>query len=193
MADEQRKERADAARNRSAILHATRTLLAEHGADALTMDRVAAAAGVGKGTIFHRFGSRSGLLYALVAEPAETLMAEISEGPPPLGPGAPAGDRLVAFLEAMTTMMAENVELMAAYRAAPMDPHPRTAEFHGTWDRHITTLLHGVRPDLDAAVVGRLLLSTIGSEFAAGMVRAGQTDQLRAGVRAIVESVLHQR
>lgn len=192
MAVEQRKERADAARNRSAILDATRALLVEYGADALTMDRVAAAAGVGKGTIFHRFGSRAGLLYALVAEPAETLMAAISDGPPPLGPGAPAGERLLAFFDAMTSMMADNVELMAAYRVAPMDPHPRTAEFHGTWDRHITTLLHEVRPDLDAAVTGRLLLSTLGGELASGMVRAGQTDELRASVRTIVESVLRQ-
>ncbi|MFI6866392.1 TetR/AcrR family transcriptional regulator [Nocardia sp. NPDC050406] len=193
MAGHERKERADAARNRSAILEATRALLTEHGAEALTMDRVAAAAGVGKGTIFHRFGSRAGLLYALVAEPAETLMAQISDGPPPLGPGAPAAERLVAFFDAMTLMMADNVELMAAYRGAPMDPHPRTAEFHGTWDRHITTLLHEVRPDLDAAVVGRLLLSTVGSELASAMVRAGQTDALRASVRAVVESVLRQR
>ncbi|WP_327145653.1 TetR/AcrR family transcriptional regulator [Nocardia sp. NBC_01327] len=192
MPAEQPRERADAARNRRAILAATRTLLADHGADAITMDKVAAAAGVGKGTIFHRFGSRSGLLYALVAEPAEALMAAISEDPPPLGPGAPAGDRLLAFFDAMTVMMADNVELMAAYTGASMPPHPRTAEFHGTWDRHITTLLHEARPDLDAEAAGRLLFSAVGSDVARAMARAGETDRLRSAIRTLVESVLRQ-
>ncbi|MFB7716475.1 MULTISPECIES: TetR/AcrR family transcriptional regulator [unclassified Nocardia] len=184
------KERADAARNRRAILDATRALLAEFGADAITMDRVAAAAGVGKGTIFHRFGSRAGLLHALVAEPAEALLAGISTGPPPLGPGASAGDRLLAFFDAMTVMMAENVELMAAYTGAPIPPHPRTAEFHGTWDRHITDLLGEARPDLDAEAAGRLLFSSVGSEVARAMVRAGETERLRNAIRALVKSVL---
>lgn len=86
MTDRRPTERADAARNRRAILDATATLLAEHGAAGVTMDRVAAAAGVGKGTIFHRFGSRAGLLYELVAEGAVALMAAVSSGPPPWGP-----------------------------------------------------------------------------------------------------------
>ncbi|MGK8467683.1 helix-turn-helix domain-containing protein [Nocardia cyriacigeorgica] len=55
------------------------------------MDRVAAAAGVGKGTIFHRFGNRAGLLHEMVAESAVTLMNAVKEGPPPLGPGAGGG------------------------------------------------------------------------------------------------------
>ncbi|MBF6181017.1 TetR/AcrR family transcriptional regulator [Nocardia otitidiscaviarum] len=190
MAVEQRKERADAARNRRAILDATRALLAEHGAEAVTMDRVAAAAGVGKGTIFHRFGSRAGLLYELLAEPAETLMAAIADGPPPLGPGAPAGERLLAFFDAMTVVMAENVELTAA--SAHMPPHPRVAEFHGTWDRHITALLREVRPDIDADSVARLLFSAVGSDVARAMVRNGETDRLRAAVRDMVTAVLRQ-
>ncbi|MEV6769001.1 helix-turn-helix domain-containing protein [Nocardia sp. NPDC051030] len=188
MPAEQPKERADAARNRRAILDATRALLDEHGAEAITMDRVAAAAGVGKGTIFHRFGNRAGLLHEMIAAPAETLMAAITTGPPPLGPGAPAGERLLAFFDAMTSIVADNVELMVAYRT--VDPHPRTAEFHATWDAHITALVREARPDLDAEVTGRLLLSGLGSDMASGMVRAGEVERLRTAVRELVESVL---
>lgn len=47
-------ERGDAARNRALLLDAARRLVAERGADAVTMDDVAAAAGVGKGTLFRR-------------------------------------------------------------------------------------------------------------------------------------------
>ena len=62
----QRRERSDAAANRERILCAARTLLAEQGSDALTMQAVATAAGVGKGTVFHRFGDRDGLTQALI-------------------------------------------------------------------------------------------------------------------------------
>ncbi|QLY29075.1 helix-turn-helix transcriptional regulator [Nocardia huaxiensis] len=190
MASEQRKERADAARNRRAILDATRTLLAEHGADGVTMDRVAAAAGVGKGTVFHRFGNRAGLLHALLSEPAENLMAAIAEGPPPLGPGAPASDRLLAFVDAMITMAGDHVELMAASRTAVIPPHPRTAEIHAVWFRHIAALLNEVRPDLDADMVGPLLLSMISTDYAATLARAGEVERVRAGILEITRSLL---
>lgn len=188
MPDPRPTERADAARNRRAILEATAALLAEHGAAGVTMDRVAAAAGVGKGTIFHRFGSRAGLLYELVAEGAAEMMAAVKSGPPPLGPGAPATDRLLAFFDAMTTMVTADVELIAAYKAMP--PHPRSAEFHAFWAEHIAGLLREVRPEIDAETVGALLLSIIGGELAQQMARAGEVDRLRAGVRELVHSVL---
>ncbi|MCK2242553.1 MULTISPECIES: TetR/AcrR family transcriptional regulator [unclassified Crossiella] len=59
-------ERADAARNRQAILAAAERLIIERGPDAVTMDEIALAAGVGKGTLFRRFGDRSGLIHELL-------------------------------------------------------------------------------------------------------------------------------
>lgn len=188
MTDRRPTERADAARNRRAILDATRALLAEHGAEAITMDRVAAAAGVGKGTIFHRFGNRAGLLHEMVAESALTLMTAVKEGPPPLGPGAPAGERLIAFFDAMARLVIDNLELMAAYRNEP--PHPRTAEFHRFWFDHITALLRAARPDLDAEIVGRLLLDSLAGPTVSDLVRSGETDRVLAAVCALTESVL---
>ncbi|MFV2121511.1 TetR family transcriptional regulator, partial [Streptomyces sp. Act-28] len=52
--------RADAARNRARLLEAAARLAAEQGAANLTMEAVACAAQVGKGTVFRRFGDRSG-------------------------------------------------------------------------------------------------------------------------------------
>ncbi|PRC55083.1 TetR family transcriptional regulator, partial [Mycobacterium sp. ITM-2017-0098] len=49
-------ERGDAARHRALLLDAARRLVDEHGAEAVTTDDIAAAAGVGKGTLFRRFG-----------------------------------------------------------------------------------------------------------------------------------------
>lgn len=58
MADGVPHERADAARNRRRLLDAAQRLVAEQGADHVTMEAVAAAAEVGKGTVFRRFGDR---------------------------------------------------------------------------------------------------------------------------------------
>ena len=52
------------------------------------MDDVAGGAGVGKGTLFRAFGSRSALIQALWALRTEPLRHAIESGPPPLGPGA---------------------------------------------------------------------------------------------------------
>ncbi|MFI9502826.1 TetR/AcrR family transcriptional regulator [Nocardia sp. NPDC052566] len=188
MVDGRPRERADAARNRRAILDATRALLIEHGAETVTMDMVAAAAGVGKGTIFHRFGSRAGLLHELIGERAVELMAAITDGPPPLGPGAPAGERLRAYFEAMTMLVVDNVELVVAYHAIP--PHPRRSEFHAFWAAHIAAMLREARPGLDAETVGQLLLAPLGGELVPMMVRAGETERLLAGIREMVDSVL---
>jgi AcrR family transcriptional regulator len=188
MTDDRPRERADAARNRRAILDATAALLAEHGAEAITMDRVAAAAGVGKGTIFHRFGNRAGLLQELMGERAFALMDGVSHGPPPLGPGAPPGERLLAYFEAMTRMVIDNVELVVAYNSIP--PHPRRDELHAFWFAHISAMLHEVRPDIDAEAVGQMLLAPLGGELVASMVRAGASDRLLAAIRELVRSVL---
>ncbi len=99
--------RADAARNRARLLEAAARLIAEHGVAGVTMEAVAAAAQVGKGTVFRRFGDRTGLLMALLDHSARQLQAAtgspVGAEPallPPLRPGtahacrdAPAADR----------------------------------------------------------------------------------------------------
>src|SRR5205814_1714189 len=60
----------------------------------------AAAAGVGKGTLFRRFGDKAGLAVALLDERERVLQAAILSGPPPLGPEAPPTERLRAFVDA---------------------------------------------------------------------------------------------
>jgi AcrR family transcriptional regulator len=46
------------------------------------MEQVAAAAGVGKGTVFHRFGSRMGLMHALMAELGYAVPAQPAKNHP---------------------------------------------------------------------------------------------------------------
>ena len=92
-----RAERADAARNRRLLLAAAREMLAEQGADALTMDGLAERAGLGKGTVFRRFGTRAGIFAALLDDDERDFQEQVLSGPPPLGPGAPPLDRLIAY------------------------------------------------------------------------------------------------
>ncbi|WP_206051548.1 TetR/AcrR family transcriptional regulator [Nocardioides ferulae] len=90
-------ERRDAARNRRVLLEAAQRLIASCGVDALTMDNLAAEAGVGKGTVFRRFESREGLFAALLDHEETEWQTQVISGPPPLGPGADAEERLLAF------------------------------------------------------------------------------------------------
>lgn len=85
--------RSDAARNRTRLLDAASRLMAERGAANLTMESVAAAAGVGKGTVFRRFGDRTGLLIALLDHREGLLQAAFLSGPPPWArmPPPPSG------------------------------------------------------------------------------------------------------
>ena len=88
--------RADAARNHAAILRVADDLLQAASAPAdVSMEAVASAAGVAKGTLFRRFGDREGLISAVVAERMRPLKEAIESGPPPLGPDAPPAERIL--------------------------------------------------------------------------------------------------
>ncbi|HEY3979888.1 MAG TPA: helix-turn-helix domain-containing protein [Streptosporangiaceae bacterium] len=109
-----RPERADAARNRRLLLAAAREMLAEQGADRLTMDALAERAGVGKGTVFRRFGTRPGIFQALLDDDERDFQARVLTGPPPLGPGAPPLDRLIAYGQARTGFLTARREIARA-------------------------------------------------------------------------------
>jgi AcrR family transcriptional regulator len=107
-------ERADAARNRLLLLAVAREMLAEQGADTMTMDGLAARAGLGKGTVFRRFGTRAGIFQALLDDDERAFQEQVLSGPPPLGPGAPALDRLVAYGRARIGFLMEHRDVARA-------------------------------------------------------------------------------
>lgn len=183
-----KKERSDAARNRRAILDATDALLSASGSEHVSIEEIAAAAGVGKGTIFHRFGSRAELMRELVRERALTLRDAVTDGEPPLGPGAPAPERLLAYFDAMFRLIVDNVELMIAYDNSTSEA--QEDEINVFWARHIAVLLTEARPDVDAPVLGRLLLGALNPDVVLQHIRAGQTDRLAQAVRHLVASVV---
>lgn len=107
-------ERRDAARNREALMEAAEALIKQHGVRGITMDALAAAAGVGKGTVFRRFGSREGLMAAVLDHSETEWQAAVMGGPAPLGPGAPPMERLLAFGESRMLLNFKHAELIEA-------------------------------------------------------------------------------
>ena len=107
-------ERADAARNRRHLLATAREMLAEQGADTLTMDGLAERAGLGKGTVFRRFGTRAGIFRALLDDAERDFQEQVLSGPPPLGPGAPPLDRLIAYGQARVAFLIEHADIARA-------------------------------------------------------------------------------
>jgi AcrR family transcriptional regulator len=134
------RERADAVRNRARVLEAARRLFAARGVTEVTMDDVAAAAGVGKGTLYRRFGDKSGLVAALLDEREARLQALMLTGPPPLGPGAPPADRLAAFVAAYLDYVDSDLELVALSQTASPGARLRTGA-HRLWRQHCRILL----------------------------------------------------
>ena len=104
-------ERADAARNRQRLLATARQILAEQGPDKLTMDGLAERAGLGKGTVFRRFGTRAGIFAALLDDDERAFQQQVLTGPPPLGPGAAPLDRLIAYGRARTEFLITHSEI----------------------------------------------------------------------------------
>lgn len=180
------RERADAARNRAKILDVAARLFARHGVATVSMDQIAGEAGVGKGTLFRRFGDKAGLASALLNAREEDLQGAILGGPPPLGPGAPAGERLVAFVTAYARFLEANLDLVRLSETASPGARYRTGAYR-FWRLHVRILLAEARPDLDADYLAHALLAPLaadlrhatGAEFTAERAATATADLAR--------------
>ncbi len=184
-----RAERADAARNRAAIIEAAERLLRDHGAEAITMDRLAFQAGVGKGTLFRRFGDRANLFHALLDETERRLQEGFIRGPAPLGPGAPPAERLIAFGHALIELTAERGDLLLA--AQPPDPALRyRSPVHAAYTAHVDYLLRELEADkpeyLTDVLLSALAPELILHEFDRGMTIEDCKDAWENLVRRLV-------
>ncbi|MET8978312.1 helix-turn-helix domain-containing protein [Streptomyces sp. NPDC004539] len=156
--------RSDATRNRERLLDAARRLIVAHGPEHVTMREVASAAGVGKGTLFRRFGDRDGLLLALLDEADADFIEAYSCGPPPLGPGAPPGERLVAFGHALIDRTVTEGDLGSAL-ARELLPELRICSGSGrAFHAHVRVLLRESGVVGDHELLARALLSFLAFE-----------------------------
>lgn len=180
-------ERADAARNRRKILDAAAQLVAEHGPDAVSMNAVAHAAGMGVGTVYRRFGTVSRLLYALLDDDEKRFQQAFLSGPPPLGPEAPPEERLRAFLHTQAERLVEHRAVMAAAEAASPGARYDSGAYL-TMHTHVTMLVRQTRPQADAAVLAHLLLAPFAPSLFEHLTvnRGVSTDRIKGAVDALL-------
>ena len=140
-----------------AIVGATLQLLADGGYTSLTMEAVAALAGVGKATLYRRYAGKEQLVIDAVATMSE---------PPEVVRGASVRDELVARLEAvrrtsgsslagkifprLVSASADNPELMRNYRRQVLEP--RRGAFAAALRRGVDEGLVRADVDLDYAI-----------------------------------------
>ena len=149
--------RADAARNAARILDACERLFSQRGVENVSMDDIAAEAGVGKGTLFRRFGDRAGLARAALGERERLFQEELIRGAPPLGPGAPPRDRLIAFVAGLAEHLDRHGDLIRTAEAS--GPHEDAVyRFYRT---HVELLVREADPDADSEFIADALLAML--------------------------------
>jgi AcrR family transcriptional regulator len=183
---DQQARRADAVRNRQRVLEVARDLVAANGLEAMTMDDIASAAGVGKGTVYRAVGSRAGLAEALLDDAERRLQQRVLTGRPPLGPGGDARSRLNAFVTAYVQLLEDNAELLVETEKGRAGARFHTGAY-AFWHWHVTALLDRLqhsRPGL----VAHIMLSTL----AADLYRHLRHDQgaSPAAIRTAVNTVV---
>lgn len=149
------------ARTRRRLMTAGETLFRDRGFDATTVEEIAEAADVAKGTFFNYFESKETLLGALLIERTQLLL----DDPPDEDMSSPV--RIRALFEALRQELAPYVHLfprMFAYAVThPHASHP-AADHPALWQALAGMVRDGqeagtFREDLDPQVAG-ILLST---------------------------------
>ena len=156
------------------------------------MDAIAAEAGVGKGTLFRRFGDRASLALALLESSERDLQDAFIRGPAPLGPGAPPLDRLIAFGQALLAHVRANGELLLAAQTAGAPGRRFNVGAYGAHRAHVAMLLRAAGAALDVEYTADALLSSLSAEIVLYHLRARNMtpDRLAAGWEAIVRRLL---
>ncbi|WP_067893552.1 TetR/AcrR family transcriptional regulator [Nocardia vaccinii] len=177
----ERKPRKDAARNREAVLAAADALFARsQSPDDVTMADVAAAAGVGKATLFRAFGDRAGLLRALYEARLEPIRQAVEAGPPPLGPATPPHERVPALLDAVLCFKLDNRRLALALEESGSSS-PYQAEHYVRWHDLLQAVLEQIPGLPDRDFIAHALLAMIRADLVEQL--AGQERMPREKIR----------
>ncbi|MDQ8044281.1 MAG: helix-turn-helix domain-containing protein [Solirubrobacteraceae bacterium] len=103
--------RADARRNRDALLTAARSVFAELGLDA-PLDAIAKRAGVGRATLYRRFPTRDALIAAIFDDDFAALSEVVAQADDP-------SNAYFDFLEAAMQLQCDNLGFIELFTRAP--------------------------------------------------------------------------
>ncbi|MDI6105048.1 helix-turn-helix domain-containing protein [Actinoplanes sp. NEAU-A12] len=172
------------------MLNAAAALFRQHGIEAVSMDAIAAAAGVGKGTLFRRFGDKAGLAVALLDEQERSLQEAILFGPAPLGPGTPDDDpgsreRLRAFVAAYVDYLLAHLPLIRMSETASPGARYRIGAYR-FWHRHVSLLLQK-RDDPEADA--HTLLAALAAEHVHAVAAEVGATRVRQSVQGLADAL----
>ena len=153
----EKKERADAQRNRQRLLAVATCLFREQGAAHVTMSAIAEAAGVGKGTLYRHFPDKSALILALLDADMQALQARVFAS---LADPAPPIEKLRWFLEVAAQYVIDHLEFLL--ESAETSPEAiRLHPAHDWWRQTIHGLLRQIptcaEPEIAADVLYLML------------------------------------
>ncbi|MFJ6749333.1 TetR/AcrR family transcriptional regulator [Streptomyces sp. NPDC091266] len=188
----ERKPRADALRNRESVLAAADALFARcDSPESVTMADIAAAAGVGKATLFRGFGDRTGLIHALFEMRLAPIRLAAEEGPPPLGPATPPHRRIPALLDAVLCFKIDNRHLALALEGTG-GGSPYAAEHYERWHSTLQEALKHLPGPADSAFTAHALLAATRADLVEHLLGQQRMtrDQLRADLKAYTARVL---
>lgn len=169
---------------------AAEELFAEHGAATVTMEDIARAAGVGRGTLYRRYPDRAAIATALLDGHERRLQEQILRGDPPLGPGAPPAHHLAAFFAAMVDLLARHAHLVLGTEVG----RSRYATgAYGFWRTHVRLLVQAAgAPDPD--VLADVLLAPLAPDLFLHQTAAGvSTERITAVLRELAARALDRR
>lgn len=173
--------RADAQRNHLRILDAARELFAEvDDPSHVSMEAIAAAAGVGKGTLFRRFGSREALVAALFEERSRELYTHLHHEGDELTPV----DRVTAMLTSLIRAKQENRALATA-----IDRQPHASALHKSMHTILRDIIVEERGIEYADFFAEVLLSAVRSDLIEHPA-VGESREYEDGLTKLVEMIL---
>jgi AcrR family transcriptional regulator len=184
-----RKERADAVRNREMVLAAAGRLLdAADDPAQVSMGDIAAAAGVGKGTLFRGFGDRIGLLQALVEQRSEQSRSELATTESSYHDRSGPVDQVTAILDAILRFKLANRSLMLALENAGSGS-PYRSSTYDRWHSHLAEIVAQVHGPDAADYLAHALLAAVRSDLIEHL--SDQPPQrLRDGIAQLARAVV---
>ena len=188
----ERKARKDAVRNREAVLAAADVLFAQcESPENVTMADVAAAAGVGKATLFRAFGDRTGLIRAVYAARLEPLAEAVEAGPPPLGSDAAPRERIAAVLDALLRFKLDNRRLALALEEGGSGSPYQGADY-AKWHSLLKMMLERIAGAGESDFAAHALLAAVRADLIEYLARREGVapETIRAQLAMFVDRVL---
>jgi AcrR family transcriptional regulator len=175
---------------RARVFAALRELLYERGFDAVTLAGVAAAAGVGRTSIYNHFPDRQALLVAFVEHEADRYVADLEIA---LAAAATPTERLAVFARLQLHRLAEFHLPPGQGLAGTLDPEAyRRIAAHADpiGDRLARIVREGIEAGEMAAEDPAVLVAMIGAALSARQIVDVPPEELAGSVEAAVRIVL---